>query len=135
MINGKSMPVYVLKYAESRDGKTWPKNGQTILDLSGNDEHGFGRPWVSVLQNGCYQLFYSIRRRSLGQYRLGYAESRDGIHWTRLDDEMGLDVTSGAFDSDAIMYASSITAHGDTYCFYNGNRFGKDGFAVAKLCR
>lgn len=132
-IDGKPMPIYVLKYLESKDGVNWAKEGQTVLDLTGDDEHGFGRPWVNILPNGKHQLFYSIRRRSLGAYRLGYAESDDGIHWVRMDDQMGLDVTPGSFDSDAIMYSAVISAHGQTYCFYNGNGFGKDGFAVARL--
>ncbi|PVX82302.1 hypothetical protein [Paraburkholderia unamae] len=133
MIDGKPMPVYVLKYAESSDGVQWPKEGRTVLDLTGSDEHGFGRPWITKSANGKYQLYYSIRRRSLRAYRLGYAESDDGIHWLRKDDEMGLDVTPGSFDSDAIMYSAVINVHGQTYCFYNGNEFGRDGFAVARL--
>ncbi|MFX1695346.1 hypothetical protein [Paraburkholderia sp. A1RO-1] len=133
VIDGKSMPVYVLKYAESSDGVHWPKDGRTVMELTGIDEHGFGRPWVRKTANGKYRLFYSIRRRSLRAYRLGYAESDDGIHWLRKDDEMGLDVSPGSFDSDAIMYSAVIEAHGQTYCFYNGNDFGRDGFAVARL--
>jgi hypothetical protein len=31
------------------------------------------------------------------------------------------------------MYAAAITAHGKTWCFYNGNDFGRDGFALAEL--
>lgn len=134
MIDGKPMPVYVLKYLESDDGVTWASEGQTVLALTGDDEHGFGRPWIRVLPNGKHQLFYSVRRRSVRAYRLGYAESDDGIHWTRLDGRMGLDVGPvGSFDADAIMYSAVIEAHGRTYCFYNGNHFGKDGFAVARL--
>jgi hypothetical protein len=132
-IDGKQMPVYVLKYLESDDGVEWGREGRLVLDISGDDEHGFGRPWVTTLPDGRYQLFYSIRRRSLRAYRLGYAESDDGLNWTRMDESMGLDVTPGEFDSDAIMYAAVITVHGHTYCFYNGNEFGRDGFAVAEL--
>lgn len=132
-LDGKPMPVYVLKYLESEDGVEWGKEGRLVLDLTGDDEHGFGRPWVTNLPDGRYQLFYSIRRRSLRAYRLGYAESDDGLNWTRMDDAMGLDVTPGEFDSDAIMYAAVVTVHGRTYCFYNGNHFGRDGFAVAEL--
>jgi predicted GH43/DUF377 family glycosyl hydrolase len=132
-IDGKAMPVYVLKYLESEDGVEWGKEGRLVLDLTGDDEHGFGRPWVTNRSDGRYQLFYSIRRRSLRAYRLGYAESEDGLNWIRMDDAMGLDVTPGEFDSDAIMYAAVVTVEGRTYCFYNGNHFGRDGFAVAEL--
>jgi hypothetical protein len=67
-------------------------------------------------------------------YRMGFAKSMDSeIEWQRKDEELGLDVTKGSFDSDAIMYAAAITAHGKTWCFYNGNDFGRDGFALAEL--
>jgi hypothetical protein len=72
-----------------------------------------------------------MRRRASG-YRLGYARSLDGSNWTRDDAALDLDVTPGAFDSDAIEYSAVIEVAGRTYCFYNGNQFGRDGFAVAE---
>lgn len=133
MLNGKSMPVYDLRYQESVDGIHWSDAGKLSMAITGEDEHGFGRPWVIKRGPNDYQLFYSIRRRSFGAYRLGYAESTDGINWVRKDDEMGLDVSPGEFDSDAIMYSAVISVGDKTYCFYNGNNFGEQGFGVAEL--
>lgn len=132
-LNGKPMPVYDLRYQESKDGIHWADQGNLSMAITDEDEHGFGRPWVVKRGPGDYQLFYSIRRRSVAAYRLGYAESSDGINWVRKDDEMGLDVTPGGFDSDAIMYSAVISVGDKTYCFYNGNNFGEQGFAVAEL--
>lgn len=132
-LNGKPMPVYDLRYQESDDGLSWSDQGILSMALTQEDEHGFGRPWVVKVADGGYRLFYSIRRRSLGAYRLGYAESRDGIHWERKDEEMGLDVDDQDIASTAIMYSAVIEAHGKTYCFYNGDNFGQAGFAVAEL--
>ena len=132
-VGRKLLPVYDLRYASSKDGKVWPDKGQVCLEIQDSDEHGFGRPWIIQRSANYYQMFYSIRRRSLGAYRLGYAESMNGLQWTRKDAEMGLDVTPGSFDSDAIMYAAVIAANGKTYCFYNGNNFGEAGFALAEL--
>jgi hypothetical protein len=101
------------------------------MEIEGLDEHGFGRPWVVSNADAGHELFYSIRRRSLGAYRLGYAQSTDGLRWQRRDDEMGLDVSPSGFDDKAIMYSAVIDLGGRTYCFYNGNDFGRDGFAVA----
>ena len=134
-LNGKPMPVYDLRYLESGDGICWADCGKPSMAITGEDEHGFGRPWVIKRGVNDYQLFYSIRRRSLGAYRLGYAESVDGIHWVRKDDEMGLDVSASGFDSEAIMYSAVINVEDRTYCFYNGNNFGEEGFAVAELVR
>lgn len=132
-LKDKQMPVYDLRYQESEDGIHWGDQGAVSMAITDPDEHGFGRPWVVKRGPNDYQLFYSIRRRSFSAYRLGYAESTDGINWIRKDSEMGLDVTLGAFDSDAIMYSAVISVDGKTYCFYNGNNFGEHGFGVAEL--
>jgi hypothetical protein len=132
-IDGKSMPIYDIRYAESDDGIHWPDRGALQIQISLPDEHGFGRPYVVQRADGGYWMFYSVRRKSFGAYRMGYAESSDGRTWTRMDEQLGLDVTPGSFDSDAIMYAAPIEIDGTLYLFYNGNGFGRDGFAVARL--
>jgi hypothetical protein len=131
IVNGKEVPKYSLKYLDSKNPVDWGKEGVPCMDLN-VDEHGIGRPWI-IFENGVYRLYYSIRRISLGAYRLGYAESPDGIHWNRLDGKFGLDVTPGSFDSYGMSYSAVITVYDRTYCFYNGNDFGRDGFAVAVL--
>ena len=132
-VAGKPMPEYRIKYLESGDGIAWGRQGQVVLDITERDEHGFGRPWVVPRRDGGFTMFYSVRRKSLGAYRMGCATSADGLSWRRHDDDMGLDVGSAGFDSHAIMYAAVIEHGGQTYCYYNGNEFGRDGFAVAVL--
>jgi hypothetical protein len=132
-LEGKSMPVYDIRYAESNDGINWPDQGEVHIPITEPDEHGFGRPCVIAKPQGGYRMFYSIRRRSFGAYRLGYAESEDGLRWTRMDNTLNLNVTPGTFDSDAIMYAAPIEIEGKLYVFYNGNNFGEKGFASAVL--
>lgn len=131
-IDGKPMPCYDLRYIESTDGMSWPSSGRVVLPVVHPDEHGFGRPWVVKGSRG-YQLFFSVRRRSLGQYRLGYAESPDGLAWTRRDEELGLDVSPGQWDDQAIMYSAVMKSAGRTLLFYNGNNFGQGGFGLAEL--
>jgi hypothetical protein len=132
-LDGKYMPVYDIRYAESEDGIHWPDQGEIQIPITEPDEHGFGRPCVVPKLDGGYRMFYSVRRRSFGSYRLGYAESEDGYVWTRMDHKLNLDVTPGSFDSDAIMYAAPIMIEDKLYVFYNGNAFGRDGFAIAML--
>lgn len=129
-VGDKDLPVYELKYLESADGIHWGPAGLMSLQSTDPDEHGFGRPWVRRLGSG-YELFFSIRKRSLGAYRLGYATSADGIHWIREDSRMGLDVSKSGFDSAAISYSATVAVGGVDFCFYNGNEFGRDGFALA----
>jgi hypothetical protein len=132
-LNGKSMPIYDLRYVESADGIYFPTQGQLQMEISQDDEHGFGRPCIIKKPGGGYRMFYSIRRRSFAAYRLGYAESLDGKNWRRMDEQLNLDVSPGQFDSDAIMYAAPIQIGSQLYVFYNGNNFGRDGFACAQL--
>jgi len=132
-VEGKAVPRYDLRYQESVDGIHWQPDGVVSMAIERPDEHGFGRPWIIKRGPSNYQLFYSIRKRSVAAYRLGYAESRDGIHWTRMDDQMGLDVGPGEFASTAMEYSAVISVKGRTYCFYNGDNFGEGGFGVAEL--
>ncbi len=132
-VDGKPMPVYDVRYVESNDGVIWPSEGDVQIPITGPDEHGFGRPYVIPKPTGGYRMFYSVRRKSFRAYRLGYAESSNGREWVRMDDKLNLDVGEGSFDSDAIMYAAPIEINGRLYVFYNGNDFGRDGFAAAVL--
>jgi hypothetical protein len=133
--DGKPLPVYHLRYQESPDPFSWHATGKVSMDIADPDEHGFGRPWVVQKEDDDtkLKLFYSVRRISLGAYRLGYAEGTTGLDWHRKDAQLGLDVTPGSFDGGAIMYCAVVTVHGQTYCFYNGDNFGRNGFAVAAL--
>jgi predicted GH43/DUF377 family glycosyl hydrolase len=130
-VNGKSLPVYNLRYAESADGVTWPDEGRVCLDFENDDEHAFGRPWV-VKEDSFYRLFYSVRTRSKG-YRLGYAESPDGVAWKRRDEEIGIDVSPSGWDAQMIAYPSVVRYRDRVYLFYNGNNCGETGFGYAVL--
>ncbi|MCC6338290.1 MAG: hypothetical protein IT380_30385 [Myxococcales bacterium] len=133
-VAGKHVPVYDLRYVESPDGRTWPDAGRVVMELSDPDEHGFGRPWLLRSETG-WELFYSVRRRSLGAYRLGYASSTDGLAFTRRDAELGLDVSHAGFDSQAIMYLATVETPSGVLGFYNGNDFGREGIGVARRKR
>jgi hypothetical protein len=130
-IDGKSMPVYEIKYLESYDGINWGKIGKDCIKIQSNKEHGFGRPYV-LKHKGIYKMFYSIRVKKLG-YRLGYAESSNGLDWIRKDNELSLDVSEVGFDNDMICYSAVIEINGKLIMFYNGNGFGKTGFGYAEL--
>lgn len=131
-LDGKSMPIYDIRYAESSDGIHWPEQGTTVLPITHDDEHGFGRPWMLTRGGKEQELCYSVRRKSYGAYRMGFARSVDGVTWHRADDSFGIDVSDAPFETDAVMYAAVIDIGGKEYCFYNGNGFGRDGFAVAE---
>lgn len=125
----KRSPIYDIRYCESKDGVTF-SNGQICLALE-NGETRVGRPFV-VKTKDEYQMFYAKYTQS-ESFRLGYAESLDGIEWVRKDEEIGIKTSPDGWDSHMISYPSVQKYAGNTYLFYNGNNYGKDGFGYAIL--
>jgi hypothetical protein len=138
MINGKVEPRYHLKYAESADGINWIRNGVVAIDYANNDEAGIVK--ASVIKSGqMYKMWYSYRnfvdyRTDVNNsYKVGYAESLDGIKWVRKDDIVGISRSVSGWDSDMIAYPHVIEIKGRLVMFYNGNGFGRSGFGYAEL--
>jgi hypothetical protein len=130
-VAGKPLPVYCIKYLESPDGIHWSAAGRPCIDFKDDDEHALGRPFV-LKEPGLYRMFYSIRSRSKG-YRLGYAESPDGVTWHRIDERVGFDVSTDGWDSQMVGYPAVVRLGGKVYLFYNGNNCGQTGFGCALL--
>lgn len=129
MKNGKPEHRYHIKYAESQDGITWEREGTVSIDYANDDECAISRPSV-IRDNDCWRMWYSYRGDS---YRIGYAESHDGHHWSRLDTKAGIDVSSAGWDSEMIEYPFVFDHKGRRYMLYNGNDYGKTGFGLAIL--
>ena len=128
-INNVIYPRYNIKYAESKDGINWERRGVVCIDFKSEDEYALARPCV-LKDNNIYKMWYSYKGRS---YRIGYAESEDGIVWERKDDEVGIDVSESGWDSEMIEYAFVFKHKGKKYMLYNGNWYGKTGFGYAIL--
>lgn len=138
LVNGKAEPLYHIKYAESKNGIDWERNGVVAIDYENGVEGGINR--ASVLkENGIYKMWYAYRssadyrKNTKNSYRVGYAESPDGIVWKRLDSRSGVDISKDGWDADMISYPHVIK-HGDKkFMFYNGNGFGASGFGFATI--
>jgi hypothetical protein len=120
--------AHVIKYAESADGIHWDRSGAIAIDLKSPDEYGIAKPCV-VQDGSLYRMWYSYRGKE--PYRVGYAESRDGVAWTRMDDKSGIDVSATGWDSESIQYAHVFQHRDRWYMLYNGNGYGKTGFGLA----
>jgi hypothetical protein len=128
--DGGLIPTYNLRHATSQDGLTWETHPHISIELQA-DEYGLGRPWA--LKDGdTYRLWYSIRSLS-APYRMGYAESSDGIHWQRQDDAVGIYASESGWDSEMICYPCVVDVDDRRYMFYNGNSHGASGFGCAVL--
>jgi len=128
IVDGALRPRYHLKYAESSDGFNWKREGVVAIDFKSEDEFAISRPFV-LKEDGMYKMWYSHRG---GTYRIGYAESADGISWIRKDGEVGIDVSSEGWDSEMIEYPFIIDHGSKRYMLYNGNNFGETGIGLAE---
>jgi hypothetical protein len=120
---------HVIKYAESLDGIAWQATGRIAIDASEPGEYALSRPCV-VQDRDRYRMWFSSRGTS---YRIKYAESDDGLVWTRRSDCAGLDVSGDGWDSEMIEYPCVFDHGGRRYALYTGNGYGRTGFGLAVL--
>jgi predicted GH43/DUF377 family glycosyl hydrolase len=119
--------AHVIKYAESDDGVHWRRDGRIAIDSTSPGEYAIAKPCV-VRDGALYRMWYSHRGPA---YRIGYAESADGLRWQRKDEEAGIEVSPGEWDGESIQYACVFRHRSRMYMLYNGNHYGKTGFGLA----
>ena len=120
---------YHIKYAESSDGIEWRANGRVCIDYRDPSETSIARPCV-MKDGDLYRMWYCSRGVS---YRIGYAESSDGLIWTRKDDEVGIEPSVEGWDSEMQAYPFVFDYGGERHMLYNGNGFGATGIGHAVL--
>ena len=125
--DGRPEHRYHIKYAESMDGIEWRREGLVCIDYQSVDEYAISRPCV-VKDGPLYRMWFAARG---GSYRIGYAESADGLSWTRKDVESGIDVSAEGWDSEMLAYPYVFAREGEYYMLYNGNGYGKTGIGLA----
>ena len=119
-----------IRHATSLDGVGWEADAAPCIWPLPPDEYAVGRPSVLV-DGGTYRMWYSVR--SFTQpYRIGYAESSDGIEWTRRDSLVGIERSAAGWDSEMICYPQVVRVDDRLLMFYNGNRHGATGFGYAE---
>lgn len=125
---------YRIKHKRSRDGIYWDPRACVCIDYANEYEYAISRPSVIRSENGVYRMWYSFRAQpGISTYRIGYAESPDGLVWTRLDDRAGIDVSESGWDSEMICYPRVFHHKEQLYMLYNGNGYGRSGFGLAVL--
>jgi hypothetical protein len=127
-VEGRPKHYYNIRYAESSDGITWRRTGRVCIDYASADEYAIARPCV-VRDGALYRMWYCHRG---ARYRIGYAESTDGLSWTRRD-EQGLDPAAEGWDSEMAAYPFVLDAGGRRYMLYNGAGYGQSGVGLAIL--
>lgn len=137
IINNHPEPKYHIKYVESNNGVDWSPQGIVCIDYDESTE-AIARPCI-IKENNLFKMWYSYRKilnyRSSRDcsYRIGYAESQDGINWNRNDQFVGIEKSEVGWDSEMIEYCHVVRINKKLHMFYNGNGFGKTGFGYAVL--
>jgi len=133
MDNGKTEPIYNVKYCESSNGIDWVKNNITCIDYTDQIEC-IGRPYV--LKHGeTYEMYFSNRKKinyrndKNSSYKISNAVSKDGIHWS--DYQMDILEYGEDWDQEMREYCCVFKHKNYIYMIYNGNNFGKEGFGYA----
>jgi hypothetical protein len=137
VIKGHPEIKYHIKYAESKNGILWQKPNFSCI-LPKDKYEVTARPFVAKEGNVykcwyCYRKIKGFRIDKSRSYRIGYAESKDGINWKRMDKKAGIEVSKKGWDSQMIAYPALHIQKKKKYLFYNGNGFGKSGFGYAVL--
>lgn len=127
--DGKLQSHYHIKYAESRDGINWQREGRVAIDF-GDGETNISRSSVIKANDGTYRMWFSFVNEAIGKYRIGYAKSLDGYTWHRNDIEAGIDI-DGVHSKEMICYPCVFQFSGRMFMVYNGDGFGENGFGVA----
>lgn len=123
----KPEPNYLIRYAESNDGIEWRRTGHICIGYSYPGEHAIARPHV-VKDGSVYRMWYSHRGPA---YRIGLAESNDGLEWTRYDQDAGLAASPEGWDSEMVCYPWVGDVGGKRRMLYNGNGYGRTGIGQA----
>ncbi|MFT4162417.1 hypothetical protein [Shinella sp.] len=129
---GNGEMLHVIGDARSSDGMTWVPE-KRYVPFALNVAQAFSRPTIRMSGAGIYQMWFSYRSGSGSTYRIGYAESVNGVDWELKLDQSGIDVSSSGWDSEMIEYPFVLTHANETYMFYNGNGFGRSGVGLARL--
>ena len=120
---------YDLKLAKSDDFFNWKSTGKIVIPLE-EGESNISTP-STITFNNKYHMCFSVKPK-VGEYRIGYAYSKDGINWSRNDDLFGLKIAGADFDDSGVSYPSLFIHKDYMYMLYSGSNNGRDGFGIAR---
>lgn len=129
LIDGEPRHRYHVRYAESNDGLHWRRDGRICVDYQGADEYAIGRPCV-LKHAGRYRMWFCARG---DVYRLGYAESDDGLSWERDDQAAQLVGEQADWEGDSVAYPHVFDDGNALQLLYNGRGYGTAGVGWATL--
>lgn len=125
--------------ATSTDGHVWtkyPKN--PVLNFNPYlqaEAFVVAKPHI-LFEEGVFKMWYSAKGfgngSSLGDYRVCYAESCDGIHWDRFPNNPVLVPSAEGWDQAMVEYAEVLHDGSRYHMWFCGDGYGQIGYAVGE---
>ena len=122
-------PHYHIRHARSRDGFDWPGPGTPAIDFADASEHALARPCV-IRDGTTWRMWFSHRG---ARYRIGFAESPDGLSWTRNSAPAPPGPSGAGWDAEMTEYPAVFDFQGRRHMLYNGDGYGRTGIGHAVL--
>ena len=120
-------------YATSKDGKLWNKRRDAVLKkykMHKWESYKIGGCDVIKNPDGSYIMYY-IGYQNLDVARICYAVSKDGINWSRPENNLVIGPSVNSWDKDAIYKPSILRFKDNLYLWYNGRNGGDEYIGLA----
>lgn len=130
--------IYKIAHAQSNNSIDWKKDEAVQIISDRLDENECQALPSVVFFKGlyhmvfCYRYATDFRNNPDRGYKLGYANSKDLITWTRNDEAIEFS-SDTEWDRDMVCYPNIFEMDNELFLLYNGNLFGKFGFGIAQL--
>jgi len=136
MVGNKPEPRYLIRYAESQDGIDWKRDGHICIDYNNEDEAIAGASVVkladqSYLMMFCHRSIINYRSQPEASYKIGFATSANRLNWQRSDEPIWENEQFEPWEQEMQAYPCLFNLNQRLMMMYNGNGFGREGFALA----
>ena len=125
----ENLPVYNIKICESKNLINWKREGKVCINLK-KKETALGRSNL-IFHKKKFMMWYSYKGKN---YKIGYAESKDGKKWVRKDNEI-LFVNRNKFNFEMMEFSFVFKHKNELYMLFNANNYGEKGIYLSKLIR
>src|SRR6185312_6381780 len=122
----RSLPSYDIRHADSPDGTRWVLSRKQALTFEHPGEVAIARFCPRHQPDKRFRAWYSYRGNDWG-YRIGFATSDDGSHWTRHDSKVGIACDPDSWEGPMICYPFVFDTEVGRLMIYNGGRYAAAG--------
>jgi predicted GH43/DUF377 family glycosyl hydrolase len=120
---------YLIKLAKSKNLMNWKVEPKACINFKSKNENAISKPSV-IFKDKQYHMWFCYRGK---RYKIGYANSKDGLVWKREDNKLKFIGKNYNWDNLEKCYPSVVNIGGKIYMIYSGNNYGKTGIGYSVL--